>query len=325
MVYWQASRQLTDGQGLSYVDSHNRIGAQYYTLHSFKVFHPNQANRFFDYPPGLPALASLTTFLFQSQDVTSPFIPLTAALAILALYAFSLVVVGPRVAWWAGLVLLANPTFLANATSIWSETLSAGLILLGIVGYLAAARYLVKPWPRVLVSVVAGIALGFAFFTRFTNLTVVPAVLVLVAMTRSGARPRSDWSTTWPYLATIAAGVIAVLGFNTLYYGGPVTTAYSPLHGWYTQPPFSLSYAFGPSFAGGRCVPALLQTVGRDFGLLLAFALVGLLVSRNGLKIGLIVLIGCLVLPYTIYLFAPQGVNKRFLLRPILQWPRWWA
>jgi hypothetical protein len=107
---------------------------------------------------------------------------------------------------------------------------------------------------------------------------------------------------------------VGLLAFNAAYYGGPLITSYSPLHGWYDQPAFSLAYAFGDSFVGGHSVAAMASTMVSDFGWLLAFACAGLIIKPHWVGGWWLGLAAGLLAPYAVYAFAPDGINARFVI-----------
>ena len=315
--YFQASRQLAEGQGLAFADPHNRLDARYYTLHTFKVFRAGEPNRYLDYPPGLPLLAALLEALTQNQDAVHLLVPIMAALLVASTSVLGILCLRPWAGLWAGLILVTTPTFLRFATSLWTEIPSAALIYTGCALYIVGAKVRSGLAGRSLgFSLLGGFAIGAAFFVRLSNVAVLPVVgLVVLAEARKGSSGRSR---AYALGGAILVSLAAVLAFNTGYYGGPLTTAYAPEHGWYSEPAFSLSYAFGDSFVDGPSMPAIGRVLLRSFGWLLPLALVGVATSTRRTSVLLLGLFACLVMPYTVYAFSPEGVNERFL---IPAWP----
>jgi hypothetical protein len=315
--YLQASHQLAQGQGLAFVDPHNRFDARYYTLHTFKVFRPGEPNRYLDYPPGLPLLAALLEALVQNQDAVHIAVPIMAALLVASTSALGILCLGPWAGLWAGLILVATPMFLQFSTSLWSEIPGAALIYAGCTLHIAGAKLWIGDSRKAVSwSLLGGLVIGTSFFVRVANLSILPVLglMVLIAAHRgSGSRARA-----YALGGAILVSLAAVLAFNTVYYGGPLTTAYTPKHGWYTEPAFSLSYAFGDSFVDGPSVPAIGRVLLEEFGWLLPLALVGVATYCRRTSVLLLGLFACLVMPYTVYAFSPQGVNGRFL---IPAWP----
>jgi hypothetical protein len=315
--YFQASHQLAQGQGLAFADPHNRLDARYYTLHTFKVFRPKEPNRYLDYPPGLPLLAALLEVLVQNQDAVHFTVPIMAALLVASTSVLGILCLRPWAGLWAGLILLTTPAFLRFATSYWSEIPGAALLYVGCTLHIAGARL----WPdgsakAVGLSLLGGLAIGAAFFVRFSNLATLPIVGLLVLL---GAKDTNSGRAGALALggATLAS-LLALLIFNTIYYGGPLTTSYTPKHGWYAEPAFSLSYAFGDSFVDGPSVPAIWHSLLQNFGWLLPLAIVGAVASSRRTLVFLLGLFTCLVMPYTIYAFSAEGAEGRFL---VPAWP----
>jgi hypothetical protein len=117
----------------------------------------------------------------------------------------------------------------------------------------------------------------------------------------------------WPLWLMVGLAVIAIPLFNHVYYGGWNLTSYSPAHGWYPWPAFSLSYAFGPSFVDGYSLPAALETLWRNFGIFLLLAPIGWArLGRGGALLAGVALATLAI--YAIYAFAPAGFNARFLI-----------
>ena len=121
----------------------------------------------------------------------------------------------------------------------------------------------------------------------------------------------------WLFAGVVVLGLLGILLFNQIYYDGPFTTGYSPRHGWYSWPAFSLKYVLGPSPVGGQSLKAVVNTLIENLRGFLLLAVVGLIVMprRAGLFFG--ALIGSFVVLYALYAFPAEGVNARFLL-PVL-------
>jgi 4-amino-4-deoxy-L-arabinose transferase-like glycosyltransferase len=157
-----------------------------------------------------------------------------------------------------------------------------------------------------------GCAIGATFFMRFSNVTIIPAAWVLIPLYGGWGAFRRRRAQL--LVGTLTVAFAALLVFNTSYYGGPFDTGYSPAHGWYAQPAFSVSYAFGPSFVNGYSVIAVGQELLNALGVLLIFAVIGIITRprREGLWLLFVTLV--LLLPYGFYAFAAQGLNARFII-----------
>ena len=310
--YVQASHQLARGEGLAFADPHNRIGQRYYTLYAFKVVYPESPYPYFSFPPALPLLGAAMERLVGDPAAVHALPPLTAALLVAVTCLLGMLLVNKWAGLWAGLALLATPVFLQFSTAFWSEVPSASFLYLGFVlCTVSLRRPRDDPWAIGLAGV-GGLAIGTTFFMRFSNASAVPALLALVWVAGGRAAFR-QWRVIW-LISVVAAALVALLIFNAMYYGGPFVTGYSPIHGWYDQPAFSLAYAFDESFVNGRSVPAIGAELVRDFGWLLLFALLGVIARPRLVNGWLVSLAMCLLAPYTIYAFAAEGINARFVI-----------
>lgn len=320
--YWTASQQLANGEGLTYINELNRPGKAFYTLHTFKVFRSNTYHRSFDYPPGLPILGALWLTFFQSLPLLTWLVPTLSGIVVL-LTAFI-----DRVwhSWWvglyAGLILATNPTFLEFGTAYWSEIPSSFFLYGGVFFYIIALKdekYLAKTTPYF--ALVGGFLLSLSIFFRFATITIFALFFGFLTLNylplnlqKVPVKP-----TLWA-VAGLLFGLTFVLLFNTFYYGAPFRTSYTPLHGWYEQPAFSLGYSFGPSFigGGGYSTMSLFTAFVEDFGLLLLVAVCVSLLFAQRVHLLLWLFIFVLCAPYAFYAFPAAGVNKRFVLTA---WP----
>lgn len=154
--------------------------------------------------------------------------------------------------------------------------------------------------------------IGASLFVRFSNISIWPVVMALppLIVGRAAFRQRRMWAS----LIILGLAFIGLLIFNAVYYGGPLVTGYSPQHGWYAQPAFSVSYAFGKSFVDGNSVPAIARTLWGDMGGLILLAVIGLAAKPHRVSAWLMLAALALLAPYAIYAFAAQGVNSRFII-----------
>jgi hypothetical protein len=116
-------------------------------------------------------------------------------------------------------------------------------------------------------------------------------------------------------ISALVIALGALLVFNTVYFGSPFDTGYSPRHGWYDQPAFSLAYVLGPAaVGGGYSLLALGREAFNALGGLILFAAVGLLAKPRRMGWWLGGTAAVLLLPYVFYAFAAQGLNARFII-----------
>jgi len=314
--YVQASHQLARGEGLAFVDPHNQVDRRYYTLYAFKVVHPQEPNRYFGFPPGVPLLAAALERLTGDPNVVHVLVPILAALLVAETCLLGALLVNSWAGVWAGLVLLVAPTFLQFSTAFWSEVPSATFLYLGVALCVIALRRTRDDGWALMLAGASGLMIGATFFMRFSNASVLPAVPVLVWCL--GGRAAFKQRRVICLLGIVLAALLALLIFNMVYYGGPFITGYSPVHGWYEQPAFSLAYAFGKSFVGGYSLPAIGNTLARDLGWLLLSGVVGLFARPHLVGGWLLALAVMMLTPYAIYAFAASGINARFV---IPAWP----
>jgi 4-amino-4-deoxy-L-arabinose transferase-like glycosyltransferase len=310
--YAQASHQLAHGEGLAYVDSHNQPGRRYYLLYSFKIARPDDANGYFGFPPGVALLAAGLERFTGDPSAIHALVPILAVALSVVLCWLGALLVDVRAGWWAGLALLVAPTFLHFSTAFYSEVPSAAFLYAGCALAVVALRRERDDRWAVVLAIAAGLAIGATFFMRFSNTSVWPAVpgLIWVIGGRAAFRQRRVW---W-LVGVLILATAALLVFNTLYYGGPLLTGYSPIYSWYAQPAFSLAYAFDKSFANGYSVPTMAATLLSDLGGLWLFAFVGVVIRPRSIGLWLLSLAICLLAPYTVYAFAAEGVNTRFVI-----------
>ena len=310
--YVQASHQLARGEGLAFVDPNNQINERYYTLYAFKVVHADDRNRYFGYLPGVPLLAAAVERVTGDPEAVHAVQPMMAAVLVAFTYLFGALLIDHWTGLWASLALAVAPILLGFSTALWSEVPSAVFLYLGCILALLALRRIQDDHRAAWLAVGGGLSIGVTFFMRFSNVTCIPMIVALAGLV--GGRSIFRQRRVWLLIGSIGISLLALLIFNTVYYGGPLDTGYSPIHGWYDQPAFSLSYAFGSSFVGGYSVPAIINEFIVNFGGLLLFVLVGLITQPRWHGAWLLGLVFFMLLPYATYAFAPQGPNARFII-----------
>lgn len=310
--YVQASRQLAEGKGLAYFDPHNRDGHSFYTLYAFKVMRPDNPNPYFSYPPGTAILAAALAKLLGRSAAMPVFSALMAALAIASISCLGTLLHHRWSGFWAALTLFSLPVFLTFSTDAWSEVPSTAFLLLGLVLYMLSSRQPRKDLAASCLGILSAITIGATFFFRFSNITVLPALFLLAGMSTSWKGLWQRRSIAW--FGSLGLSVIAVLLYNTQIYGGPLTTGYSPIHGWYDKPPFSFQYALGSSFIDGYSIPAIGKALLTEFRWLLIFTPFAFLTKQFKLTCWLLIFAFCLLAPYMVYAFAATGINARFVI-----------
>lgn len=310
--YVQAAHQLARGEGLAFQDPHNQVDRRYYMLYAFKVVRPAEPNRYFGLLPGVSVLAAAVERLTGNPAMVQILTPIAAALLILITFAFGRALADAWAGLWASLVLFCAPTFLRFSAALWSEIPSTVCLYLGLALVVLAFKRAHDDGPAGALGLGGGLIAGAAFFMRFSNFTVIPAILGLIGVMGGRAAYRQRRSLL--VMGALVIACLALLGFNALYYGGPLDTGYSPRHGWYNQPAFSLSYAFGRSFVNGYSIPQMGREILNALGAGLVLALVGIFVKPRRVGWWLAGTSVVLLLPYMFYAFAPEGLNARFVI-----------
>jgi hypothetical protein len=208
--------------------------------------------------------------------------------------------------------LFVAPTFLRFSAALWSEIPGTVCLYVGFVLAILALRRVRDDGAAMLLGLGGGLIAGAAFFVRFSNVTVIPAMLGLIGLLGGRAAYRQRRSVM--VIGALGIAFLALLSFTAVYYGSPLDTGYSPRHGWYDQPAFSLSYAFGRSFVNGYSVPQMGQGLLTALGVGAVPALVGIFVKPRQVGWWLAGTSFILLLPYMFYAFAPEGLNVRFVI-----------
>jgi hypothetical protein len=313
--YAHAGQRLANGHGLTYEDANNQIAGPYFSLYAFQVRRDDDSSRtFLGFPPGFPILLASAIIITGNSTAAYFVAPLLAVLGILATFCLGRLIGSDN---WTGLlaamVLAFSPTYLEFGTSSWSEIPSLTFVASGICLYLftrRGSRY--ARTAGLLLSVLGGLSIAYSFFIRYTNLAMVPPLMAYELYT-ARRKALTEWRR-WFFFGPVVLGMAAIPAFNQFYYGGPLLTSYSPVHGWYPWSPFSLSYALGPSPVNGFSLVEAAKTLWRNFSWLLPAAPVGWLLLKRSSAVLISGATLSTIVIYAFYAFAPTGVNSRFLL-----------
>jgi hypothetical protein len=310
--YVQAAHQLARGEGLAFKDPHNQVDRRYYMLYAFKVVRPGEPNRYFGLLPGVSVLAAVGERLTNDPDVVQLLTPIAAALLIVITFAFGTQLADAWTGLWASLILFSAPTFLRFSAALWSEIPSAACLYLGFALIILALRRARDDGLATVLSLSGGLIIGATFFVRFSNVAAIPAMLGLIGLI--GGRRAYRQRRALIVMGALSIALVALPSFNALYYGSPLDTGYSPRNGWYDQPAFSWSYAFGQSFVNGYSVPQMGRGLLNALGGGAVLALIGIVAKPRRLGWWLAGTAFVLLLPYMFYAFAPEGLNARFII-----------
>ena len=313
LAYLYAGERITEGKGPTICHPYNEVIGPYFTLAGFNIRVEEGECLSLNYPPGFPLLLSAARALTGLPNAALYVPALFGVLGILVTFALGAVLFDR----WVGLigagVLAVTPTYLSASTSLWSDLAGVVCVTGGIALYLWGQSLSVgrRQWSAV-ASIGGGGLIVYGFFVRYASaVTLFPLMLYVLASQKKDAIKRTDCLV---FGGVIVLGLVGILGFNRVYYGGYLTTGYSPRHGWYTWPAFSLRYALGPSPAGGESLKAALETLRENWGWLLIPGLIGLVMMPRHKRLFMAGLILIFVVFYGLYAFAPRDVNARFLL-----------
>ena len=313
LAYLYAGERIAGGDGPTVCHPYNEAIGPYFTLAGFNVQIEKGECLYLNYPPGFPLLLAAAQVLTGRQGAALYVPAILGMLGILSTFALGAVLFDR----WVGLVgagvIALTPTYLSASTSPWSDLASTVFVTGGIALYLWGQSLSVEreKWSAV-ASAGGGGLVVYSFFIRYTSaVALLPLVLYVLVTQRRDVFRRT---THRLFGGVIILGLLGVLGFNRVYYGGFLTTGYSPRHGWYTWPAFSLRYALGPSPVGGRSLIAAIETLRENLGWLLIPGLIGLMTMSRRERLFTAGLILSFTLFYGLYAFAPRDVNARLLL-----------
>ncbi len=310
--YVYAAERLAEGNGLTYEDANNQYGPGYFSLYAFQIRRPPDLRMYLGFPPGFPLLLAAFLVVTGSATAVHYAVPILAVLGLAATFFLGkLLLDSAWGGWWTALFVMAAVTYWEFATAAWSEVPAMVFVTGGFVFYLWA--YQSPPsFRRLLFGVLGALLLIFSLFIRYSNITFLLVPFIFELFTAPGRL----WQERdrWPFFILISLGILAIPLFNQVYYGGISLTSYSPAHGWYPNPAFSLVYAIGPSFVNGYSLIEMGKTLWHNFPFLLLLVPAGWFLIRPPYRLLAALAIGGGLLPYAIYAFAPTGLNGRFLI-----------
>lgn len=308
--YIFAGVRLANGEGLTFEDPNNEFIGQFFSPFAFQIKQPEDSRLYLGFPPGLPMLLALPVVLTGGQELTYYVVPVMAVVGLFLTFLLGrLVTKNDWSALLASVMLAALPAYWQFGTDAWSEIPSLVFILAGLWFYLQSRNEMASGRDFIIYSVVGGGLLIYSLFIRYANIT----FLVSIGLTELISHPTQliRPSKKWLFYLVLGVGLCFVLIFNHFYYGGVSLTSYSPENGWYAFPPFSWAYAAGPSRYN---LLVVFETMWSNFSVLLLLAPIGVLLLPKRYRLLFLLSVVSSVFLYSIYRFAPRGINGRFLL-----------
>jgi hypothetical protein len=292
----------------SYENPLNEWAGPYFTLHAFKVRLDETVPRFYlNYSPGFPLLVALFRLLIPHPQAVFYASPTMALLGLIGMYALGEALFSPRVGLAATVLLAFDPVYFQMAVLSRSDAPATAMMLCSLALLVSA----VKRESRLL-GLLSGLVLGFACLTRYVMvLTLFPlGVYLALAYGRASLAKRAVYG----FVLGFGAFAVLIMIFNRVYYGGFLTTGYSPPHYIIPYSLFHPSYFFGQSPIDPGGYAATLRALWDNFKFLLIFAPFSLLMMSRGAGGLLTSLAIVFPLLFSFYLYAPEAFGTRFLL-----------
>jgi len=304
-------RAIVQNHSIQYYDANNAQIGPYFNPHGFTVRSPSDPQPYCVFPPGTALIVALVYELTGGLNYLYLIPPVMNAVGLVAVAYLGYVLSGRWASIFAVILVGTSRVVTDFATELWSDGPSLGMLLMGIAFYANAAISQKK-----LSAFLSGLCLGLFILLKFVN--AVFAVLVVVHMLVFINR-RTNWIMAGLLGMGVLAGILGMLVYQAVAYGGPLVSAYEA---WgqsrYGVPLFSLRYLFVQSpppwndFASNAIVAGLWKDM-RWWSVLL---LLGLSIDRRNpwrLLLALILLVNILV--YSASVFAPrQSHNMRYML-----------
>ena len=317
--YQVAGQAIARGLGPITEHPFNGKYGPYFALAAFGVQNPlNPSQMYLNYPPGFPVLLAVPQWLGLPDYVMMPAL---SALGLLGIYGLGRILFDK----WTGLLGAAiaafTPVYLEWGSSLWSDLPGMCFTTGALVVYLAAIRKPDRAWQISLGAAAAVLAI-MAVFIKYSNILIVLPLTAYAIVTQRKALVRC--MANGALAVTVAAGLMGVGLYNYAVYGSPFETFYAASRSGLNFPTFSLAYALGPSPADGYSLIGAGRTLWSNFTWLLAPAALGLWRSPRGAKM----LLGMLFLVYlglsSVFAWAPENVDTRYLL-PLFPAVALWA
>jgi len=306
--YRLAAQQIVRGEGPTITNRFNTEFGPYFSYAAFNVHRPQEPDRLYlNYPPGFPLMLALPQWLGLPDAVI---LPAMSALSVLATFALGSHLIDRWTGVLAAAIVSLTPAHLEWSTSFWADLPGAALALTALAIYLAADR---STRPRqVGLGAAAGLLAAWAFFVKYAYVVMLlPLAIYALSAQRWNAFKRP---INWAFGATAALGLLGLAAYNQWLFGGPFNTYYTSPSAGFGFPQMSLSYALGPSPAGGYSLPAALETLWFNFGWLLILIVPGLRAVRGAPRRLLVLYALAFVALAGVFAWAPRNEDTRYLV-----------
>ncbi len=319
--YRVAGQNIVAGIGPAIEHPFNEKYGPYFTLSAFAVQSLTKPARLYlNYPPGFPILLALPQWLGLPDTMTLVVISL---LSLVFTYWLGTLFFDRWVALLAAVIVASMPAHLEWGTSIWSDLPGTVFMLGAITFYVSGTRHN-RRVAQLAWGGLAGAMVTAAIFIKYANVLVVLPLIAYALFTQR----RAAWKMplNWTCAGVILIGLLSVGAYNQAVYGHPLETFYSPSRSGISFPFFSLAYALGDSPAGGRSLLVALRTLWDNFNWLLLLGLLGLWKAPAKVAIVLGGLFLVFLFLASVFAWAPQGVDTRYLLplfTPIALFTAW--
>lgn len=306
-AYVYAGRQLATVGAPVYVDENNSSVGPYFTLHGFSVRRSEAEPNFYaTYPVGLPLLIALADrFLGPVVPAHLWVVPALALGGLTFLFALGRLLFGRWVGLLSAGLLALSIDYWAYGTETWSDVSATAFLLGGMFFAIWAMRR-----NSGLLGAAGGFLLGYACLIRYLSaLLFLPLGAYLLLTLRGQPWPRRALAALG---TTLAAFLVAILLYNTVYFGGPLESGYDPRFGWVPWAPFSWQNFVGnsPVASGGLLV--VLEALWANVHLWLVVALAGLLLMPRAEAVLVGGSLALTILVYAAYLWP--STDARFVM-----------
>ncbi|HLF07089.1 MAG TPA: glycosyltransferase family 39 protein, partial [Thermoplasmata archaeon] len=207
------------------------------------------------YPAVVAAVSSLGFGLFRAGQIVAL---LSACAAAWFVYRLHRSLAGPTIALLSVLLLLGNPTFLANTYEVGTDMFFFAVVVGSLAFLLRSGE------PRMTDILVSGILGGWAFSTRYNGLFLWPGALLAILALRVHSRDVQDrWRSAAVWSAGFVVAALPWLVVNWVHTGSPLTNNN------YTNVGYSV-YGNGDwekfMYGGGRTIHSFTDVVMLDPG-----------------------------------------------------------